>query len=131
MVKLNDSFSGEGNAIFRYPEDPSESAVEDELRHLEFAVPTETPVLYFEKLGRMGGIVEEFIEAPDKSSPSAQLRISPAGEVLPISTHDQILGGAQRAGLPRLHLPRRRGLPHAHPGRRRSRSGACWPATAW
>jgi hypothetical protein len=94
VVKLNDSFSGEGNAIFRYPEDPSESAVEDELRQLEFAVPNENPVLYFEKLGRMGGIVEEFIEAPIKASPSTQMRISPAGEVLPISTHDQILGGA-------------------------------------
>jgi len=41
----------------------------------------------------MGGIVEEFIEAPEKASPSAQLRISPRGEVLPISTHDQLLGG--------------------------------------
>ncbi len=41
----------------------------------------------------MGGIVEEFIEAPEKVSPSAQLRISPRGQVLPISTHDQILGG--------------------------------------
>jgi hypothetical protein len=41
----------------------------------------------------MGGIVEEFIEAPEKASPSAQLRISPTGDVLPISTHDQILGG--------------------------------------
>ena len=56
-------------------------------------VRMETPVLYFEKLGRMGGIVEEFIEAPEKASPSAQLRISPTGDVLPISTHDQILGG--------------------------------------
>jgi hypothetical protein len=41
----------------------------------------------------MGGIVEELIEGAEKISPSAQLRISPRGEVLPISTHDQILGG--------------------------------------
>jgi hypothetical protein len=41
----------------------------------------------------MGGIVEEFIEAPEKASPSTQMRISPTGEVLPISTHDQLLGG--------------------------------------
>jgi hypothetical protein len=94
VVKLNDSFSGEGNAIFRYPEDVSAPALHDELRALEFAVSAETPVLYFEKLGRMGGIVEEFIEAAEKASPSAQLRISPAGEVLPISTHDQLLGGS-------------------------------------
>jgi hypothetical protein len=41
----------------------------------------------------MGGIVEEFIEAEEKLSPSAQLRISPRGEVFVISSHDQILGG--------------------------------------
>ena len=123
VVKLNDSFSGEGNAIFRYPEDTSETSIHDELRSLEFAVPTENPVLYFEKLGRMGGIVEEFIEAPLKASPSTQMRISPAGEVLPISTHDQILGGEQRPGLPRLRLPRRRGATGCASRRRRSRSG--------
>jgi hypothetical protein len=60
---------------------------------VEFAVPTETPAAYFDKLAKMGGIVEEFIEAEEKLSPSAQLRISPRGDVLAISTHDQILGG--------------------------------------
>jgi hypothetical protein len=80
VVKLNDSFSGEGNAIFRYPPEVSADTLHDELRALEFAVSAETPVLYFEKLGRMGGIVEEFIEAPEKASPSAQLRISPTGD---------------------------------------------------
>jgi hypothetical protein len=93
VVKLNESFSGEGNAIFRYPHEAGATELHDQLRSLEFAVPTETPVLYFEKLGRMGGIVEEFIEAPEKASPSVQMRISPAGEVMPISTHDQLLGG--------------------------------------
>jgi hypothetical protein len=93
VVKLNDSFSGEGNAIFRYPEELNRSAIRDELRRLEFSVPTETPDIYFDKFSRMGGIVEEFLEAREKVSPSAQLRISPRGEVLPISTHDQILGG--------------------------------------
>ena len=56
-------------------------------------VPTEQPTRYFEKLGRMGGVVEEYIEAGEKVSPSAQFRTSPTGEVLDISTHDQILGG--------------------------------------
>ena len=41
----------------------------------------------------MGGVVEEFIEAAEKQSPSAQYRTRPDGEVLDISTHDQILGG--------------------------------------
>ncbi len=94
VVKLNESFSGEGNAIFRYP-DPADDriAIRKTLRDLEFAVPWETHHNYFQKFARMGGIVEEFIDAAIKTSPSAQLRTSPTGEVLPTSTHDQILGG--------------------------------------
>lgn len=95
VVKLNDSFSGEGNAIFRYPEQSDDvPSIRKALRSLEFAVPWETHQNYFQKFSRMGGIVEEFIDAAFKTSPSAQLRTSPRGEVLPISTHDQILGGA-------------------------------------
>jgi hypothetical protein len=93
VVKLNDSFSGEGNAIFRYPEMGSRAAIREALHRIELPVPEETFESYCDKFCRMGGIVEEFIEAPEKVSPSAQLRISPRGEVLPISTHDQILGG--------------------------------------
>jgi hypothetical protein len=93
VVKLNESFSGEGNGIVHFPDDGYRTAMREEMRRIEFSVPTETPEVYFEKFSRMGGIVEEFIEAPEKSSPSAQMRISPGGEVLPISTHDQILGG--------------------------------------
>jgi len=93
VVKLNESFSGEGNGIVHYPDDGYRTGMREQMRQIEFSVPAETHELYFEKFARMGGIVEEFIEAPEKSSPSAQLRISPGGEVLPISTHDQILGG--------------------------------------
>lgn len=93
VVKLNDSFSGEGNGVVRMPEGDVRAGVREALRDIEFSVPTETPEMYFEKFARMGGIVEEFIEAPEKASPSSQMRISPAGEVLPISTHDQLLGG--------------------------------------
>jgi len=93
VVKLNDSFSGEGNAVFRYPEDRTLPSVRRELANLEFSVPSENVDSYFDKYRRMQGIVEEWIEGKEKMSPSAQLRISPHGEVLPISTHDQILGG--------------------------------------
>ncbi len=48
---------------------------------------------YFEKLARMGGVVEAFVDGPDKRSPSVQCRINPVGEVEVISTHDQALGG--------------------------------------
>jgi hypothetical protein len=93
VVKLDESFSGEGNALFRYPASDSREAFAESLRQVEFAVPSETPEAYFDKLAKMGGIVEEFIEAEEKHSPSAQLRIGPRGDVLLISTHDQILGG--------------------------------------
>lgn len=101
VIKLDDSFSGEGNAIFRYPDpDPpangraaGPAAVRDAMAGVELAVKEETPDSYFAKFATMGGVVEEFIEGREKVSPSTQLRISPAGEVLTISTHDQILGG--------------------------------------
>jgi hypothetical protein len=93
VVKLNESFSGEGNAVFRYPASDSRTALAEALAKVEFAVPSETPEAYFDKMAAMGGIVEEFVEAEEKHSPSAQLRIGPRGDVLPISTHDQILGG--------------------------------------
>ena len=93
VIKLNDSFSGEGNALFRYPEGDAAAALRDALPRVEFSVASETPEAYFDKYARMGGIVEEFIDAPFKHSPSSQLRISPTGEVMAISTHDQILGG--------------------------------------
>ncbi len=93
VIKLNDSFSGEGNAIFRYPESLSRPEMREQLQLLEFAVPSETPEVYFDKFARMGGVAEEFLEGAFKASPSVQLRVSPRGEVLLLSTHDQILGG--------------------------------------
>jgi len=93
VVKLNDSFSGEGNALFCYPESSTKGACRDALRSLEFAVATESVESYCAKLARMGGVAEEFIEATEKLSPSGQYRISPRGDVLTLSTHDQILGG--------------------------------------
>jgi hypothetical protein len=107
VLKLNDSFSGEGNAVFQYPDVDSPGAIRDELRRLEFSVPTETHDVYFEKFARMGGVVEEFIEGPDKTSPSAQLRVSPRGEVVTISTHDQVLGGARSQVFLGCHFPAR------------------------
>jgi hypothetical protein len=93
LIKLNDSFSGEGNSLVRFPE---KNAAGERLRAVEQAempVPTETPEHYFDKLSRMGGVIEEFVEAAEKHSPSAQYRTSPSGDVLEVSSHDQILGG--------------------------------------
>ena len=94
LVKLDSGFSGEGNAVYTYPEpDRSRHAIEAGLQRLAFAVPEETSGAYFEKLARMGGVVEELIEGGEVASPSAQLRVNPRAQVIPVATHDQILGG--------------------------------------
>ena len=93
VVKLNDSFSGEGNAVFRFPGIVTRESVRDAMGGLELAVASESHEAYFRKFARMGGVVEAFIDAPYKLSPSAQLRTTPRGDVAATSTHDQILGG--------------------------------------
>ncbi len=97
VVKLNEGFSGEGNAVFAYEGAPEGSGlrswISSRLPHLAFEAKGMTWELFEEKLSSMGGIVEEFIEGEIKRSPSAQFRVDPAGELVPVSTHDQVLGG--------------------------------------
>lgn len=89
VIKLNNGFSGQGNAIV-------------DLGHI--AAPfTDTPITfcsddegwdtYGPKIALEGAIVEELIDSPGTTSPSAQFRIAPNGEFEAVSTHDQILGG--------------------------------------
>jgi PGM1 C-terminal domain len=97
VVKLNEGFSGEGNAVFDLANAPADGSllswIRGRLPALAFAARGMTWDLYQEKLRAMGGIVEEFIVGDVKRSPSAQFRIDPAGGVAPVSTHDQVLGG--------------------------------------
>lgn len=94
IVKLNESFSGEGNAVFTYPPEPGGDMAG---ALASVALPTEDVGRshFFDEYRRMGGVVEEYVEAAEKHSPSVQLRTSPNGGVHAISTHDQILGGPQ------------------------------------
>jgi len=98
VVKLNEGFSGEGNATFDFADAPAgaslRSWVRDRLPDLRFEARGMTWDLYQRKLRSMGGVVEEFIVGADEQSPSAQLRINPAGALEALSTHDQVLGGA-------------------------------------
>jgi hypothetical protein len=93
VVKLNDSFSGEGNAILTYPASPARPALRDALRHVQFAVPGQAWEDYAEKLARTGAVAEAMVEGPGCTSPSVQLRINPRGETSLSSTHEQLLGG--------------------------------------
>ncbi len=93
ILKFDDSFSGEGNAVFHYPKVAWRGAIRDALSDLTFSVPGETTDRYYRKFAEMGGIVEEYLEYPRVASPSVQLRIDPHGEVVLLSSHDQIMGG--------------------------------------
>jgi PGM1 C-terminal domain len=98
VVKLNEGFSGEGNAVFSFDGSPSGSGlaawVRRELpRRLAFEASGMTWEAYASKMKTMGGIVECFVEGTNRRSPSVQLRIDPRGDIELISTHDQVLGG--------------------------------------
>jgi PGM1 C-terminal domain len=93
VLKLNEGFSGEGNAVFRYPDSSRREAIRDALERLSFCAPGQTVDSYFDAYAEMGGIAEEFYEDGERASPSVQLRVNPRRQVILISSHDQILGG--------------------------------------
>ncbi len=106
LVKLNEGFSGEGNAVLRLagelrrvaPKKGSHkarvSALSEALEtQLHFAGVNESWPRFRKTIERIGGVVEAYVEGPKKRSPSAQLRINPRGELEAMSTHDQMLGG--------------------------------------
>jgi hypothetical protein len=108
VIKLEEGFSGEGNAVFAFdgaPDTPNGASYDARLaRWVRAALPGRVRCVapgeswegFRAKLGRMGGIVETFVEsggAGATRSPSVQCRIDPLGEVQIVSTHDQVLGG--------------------------------------
>ena len=104
VVKLNEGFSGEGNAILNlrpihnHAPDRSNSietkaALYTQLAEMSFQGAGETWETFSARIPELGVIVEAFIEGEVKRSPSVQGYIRPSGEVEIVSTHDQILGG--------------------------------------
>ncbi len=93
VVKLNNGFSGQGNAILQLDglSDPLPAS------KTTFCAAEESWPTFAAKVEAEGAIVEELVRAEGLASPSVQLRISP-GRGLPsarvevLSTHDQILG---------------------------------------
>jgi len=95
MVKHDDGVSGDGNAqvdVEGIDGNASTAAFEERVRAMQIESRSLNFEDYFERMGR-GGIVEERIIADDIESPSAQLRVTPLGELELLSTHDQLLGG--------------------------------------
>ena len=107
VIKLNEGFSGEGNALLdlRAIQDyaPGQAsgtersqAINQHLENLNFAAEGETWANFSKSITKLGAIVEVFITGEIKRSPSVQGYITPDGEVKILSTHDQILGGADK-----------------------------------
>lgn len=98
VIKIDEGFSGEGNAIFSYDGAPIGAGLEAWI-NAHFSQQTKVVAKdmsleqFLGKFEEMEGIVEAFIEGEVKTSPSGQYRITPLGEVEVISTHDQRLGG--------------------------------------
>lgn len=106
MVKLDEGFSGEGNAVFSFdgvPVSAVRAHTADALvhwvrnaipSHLKCVADVETWESFLHKFSTMHGIVECFVPGEVTRSPSVQCRINPLGHASVIATHDQILGGS-------------------------------------
>jgi hypothetical protein len=99
VIKLNEGVSGLGNAMLDLGGLPDPGAVDEtatvraHLQEMRFESSDATYEDYMASLANKGAIVEEFIAGVEVRSPSAQLRVTPLGEIEMLSTHDQMLGG--------------------------------------
>lgn len=110
VVKLNDGFSGDGNAVFSFDGAPQDetlrSWIRENLPHrLQMIASNLSYQSFIRKFITMGGIVEAFIEGEEKTFPSVQCRITPAGDIDIISTHDQVIGGNNGHVFQGAHFP--------------------------
>jgi hypothetical protein len=96
VIKMDDGFSGEGNALFSFHEAPTSNVhswIASSIHTMRCVADDINYEQFIEKFTKMHGIVEEFVEGKIKTSPSVQCRVNPLGKVDVLSTHDQALGG--------------------------------------
>lgn len=92
VLKLNEGFSGDGNAVYTYGKLPKITG--DLLRtNLKIVAEDMNYEDFISKFQQMGGVAEAFVDGDIKTSPSVQCLINPLQEIDVVSTHDQILGG--------------------------------------
>ncbi len=99
VIKVNDGFSGDGNAIFNY--DGIHNTHEEINSWIKNHLKTNLKIVakklkfkdFISKMNKMGGVVEEFLDGEIITSPSVQCRINPNKNICIISTHDQVMGG--------------------------------------
>jgi hypothetical protein len=102
VVKHNSGVSGLGNALLRVADSDGRLPLAERMELEDEEIDAEA---YLSALDRESGIVEERIVGEDFRSPSVQLRISPAGQVDILSTHDQVLGGPHGQTYFGCHFP--------------------------
>lgn len=100
VLKLDKGVSGLGNALVDLEAAEHDPRAGIELEDSELDLDE-----YLAALDDEGGIVEERIEGEVFRSPSVQLRMSPAGQVDIMSTHDQVLGGPHGQTYIGCHFP--------------------------
>lgn len=104
VIKLNEGFSGEGNALLDLREIPAVApgavsqaervqTIDQHFQQLHFESKHETWSNFSSRIPELGAIAEAFLEGEEKRSPSVQGQITPTGKVEILSTHDQILDG--------------------------------------
>lgn len=98
VVKMNDGFSGDGNAIYKYSDFAADDSLEANIlasltENLRTVAKDVSIELFFDKFYEMEGIVEEFLDGEIKVSPSVQCVIGTSEKIEIASTHDQLLGG--------------------------------------
>ena len=98
VVKLNEGFSGEGNAILDLRGMTEVGSIRAETHRrirerLRCVAVDETADGFISKIHRMGAVIEAKITGERIRSPSVQMRIDPTGSIALVSTHDQVLSG--------------------------------------
>jgi hypothetical protein len=105
VLKRDTGGGGHANAILRTAHAGTDAELHYCVRALRPDDRHTPPELFLSLLEQTGGVVEELITGDDVRSPSAQLRISPAGEVEVLATHDQILAGATKQSYAGCRFP--------------------------
>jgi hypothetical protein len=114
IIKLNEGFSGEGNAVLDLRGVSESSSPRSEARgrlshRLECVAADEVPERFLAKVERMGAIIEAKITGKRFRSPSVQMRIDPTGSIALVSTHDQVLSGLDGQVFEGCTFPARKG----------------------
>jgi PGM1 C-terminal domain len=94
IVKVDVGVGGLGNGIVRLEGAAEPKEIAARVRAVQPDDSDLLPETFLEELSRQSGVVELRLRGSEVRSPSAQMRSGPGGEFELVSTHDQILGGA-------------------------------------